>query len=168
MYQMDKTDIKIVNLLMDDGRLSAAVIARDIGGISERTVRYRIDRLVEEGVIRVSAIVNPKAIGYQVIADVMLEVEADSILEVAQSMTKYDCVTYVAYAIGDTDLSVQIVARDNDEVYRFVTEVIGKTPGVRKTTTMIVPQVLKDIYQWRIPDSPCVNISAEQEITLKI
>ena len=43
-------------------------------------------------------------------------------------MTLYECVSYVAYAIGDTDLSVQVVAHDNNEVYRFVTEVIGKTP----------------------------------------
>jgi hypothetical protein len=30
-------------------------------------------------------------------------------------------------------------------------EVIGKMPGVRKTTTSIVPLVLKDVYQWQIP-----------------
>jgi hypothetical protein len=45
------------------------------------------------------------------------------------------------------------VAHDTAEVYRLVTEVIGKVPGVRKTTTSIVPLVLKDVYQWRIPDS---------------
>jgi DNA-binding Lrp family transcriptional regulator len=59
----------------------------------------------------------------------------------------------VACSIGETDVSVQIVARDTDEVYRFVTEVIRKTPKVRKTVTSIVPQVLKDVYQWRIPGS---------------
>jgi len=155
MYQMNKIDLEIVNLLMKDGRLSAAVIARTIGGISERVVRYRIDRMVEDGIIRISAIVNPKAIGFNVVADVMLEVEADSIQEVAQHLALYECVSYVAYAIGDTDLSVQVIARDNDEVYRFVTEVVGKTPGVRKTSTMIVPQVLKDVYQWQIPTTSC-------------
>jgi Lrp/AsnC family transcriptional regulator for asnA, asnC and gidA len=157
MYQVDKIDIEIVNLLMSDGRLPAATIAREIGGISERAVRYRIEKMIEEGVIRVSAIVNPKAVGFNVVADVMLEVESDAIRDVANHLSKYECVSYVAYAIGDTDLSVQVIARDNDEVYRFVTEVIGKTAGVRKTSTMIVPQVLKDVYQWHIPDLPCVN-----------
>lgn len=157
MYQTDKLDRKIVNMMMEDGRLSAADISRSIGGISERAVRYRIKKMVDEGVIRICAIVNPKAIGYEVVADVMLEVESDSILEVANKMTQYDCVSYVASAIGDTDLSVQVVGHDNNEVYRFVTEVIGKTPGVRKTTTIIVPQILKDIYQWRIPLSACLD-----------
>lgn len=151
MYQIDKVDIEIVNLLQKDGRVSAAVISRTIGGISERAVRYRIDRMIEEGIITVSAIVNPRSLGYNVVADVMLEVESDSIQEVARRMAQYECVSYVAYAIGDTDLSVQVIAHDHTEVYRFVTEVIGKTPGVRKTSTMIVPHVLKDVYQWRIP-----------------
>jgi hypothetical protein len=30
--------------------------------------------------------------------------------------------------------------------------VIRKVPGVRKTTTSIVPIILKDVYQWRIPE----------------
>jgi Lrp/AsnC family transcriptional regulator for asnA, asnC and gidA len=154
MYQIDKIDIEIVNLLQKDGRLSAAVISRTIGGISERAVRYRIEKMIAEGIITISAIVNPRSLGLNVVADVMLEVEADAIQDVAQRMAQYECVSYVAYAIGDTDLSVQVVARDHTEVYRFVTEVIGKTPGVRKTSTMIVPHVLKDVYQWHIPTNP--------------
>ena len=50
-------------------------------------------------------------------------------------------------------MSLQVIARDNAEVYAFATEVIGKIPGVRKTTTSIVPLILKDVYKWRIPGS---------------
>jgi len=157
MYEIDKTDIKIINLLMEDGRMPAAEIARRIGGISERVVRYRVDRIVAEGFIQISAITNPKALGYMVTADVFLEVDSDSILDVAKKVAEYDCVSYVACSIGETDISVQIVGHDTTEVYRFVTEVIGKTPGVRKTTTSIVPLVLKDVYQWRIPKNTCMT-----------
>ena len=131
--------------------MHAAEIARRIGNISERAVRYRIDRMVENDVIKISAVVNPKAVGMNVVADIWLEVDSDSIVEVARKMAEFDNVSYVACAIGETDISVQIQARDTGEVYRFVTEVIGKVPGVRKTTTSIVPLVLKDVYQWRIP-----------------
>jgi hypothetical protein len=47
---------------------------------------------------------------------------------------------------------MQVLGRDTTEVYRFVTEVIGKVAGVRKTTTSIVPLVIKDVFQWRIPN----------------
>ncbi|MEW6030563.1 MAG: Lrp/AsnC family transcriptional regulator [Chloroflexota bacterium] len=151
MYEIDKIDIKIVNLLLGDGRMTASEIARQLGEISERAVRYRIERMVDEGVIRISAIVSPRAFGFTTYADVWLEVESDKILEVAQKMSEHDCVTYVACSIGETDVSIQVVAKDTDEVYRFVTEVVRKVPGVRRTTTSIVPVVLKDVYQWRVP-----------------
>ena len=152
MYKIDKTDIDIVNLLLEDGRKSATEIARQIGDISERTVRYRIDRMVEEGIIRVSAIVSPQAFGLDTYADIWVEVESDKILEVAQKMAEYENVTYVASSLGEADVSIQVVAKDTAEVYRFVTEVVRKVPGVRRTVTSIVPNIVKDIYQWRIPD----------------
>lgn len=159
MYEIDKTDVKIVNLLLEDGRLPASEIARRMGDISERAVRYRIDRMIEEGVIYVSAIVSPQAFGFDTRADVWLEVESDKILEVANKMAEFENVSYVACAIGETDVSIQVVAKDTGEVYRFVTEVVRKVPGVRKTVTSIVPIVLKDVYQWRVPErvSPDVN-----------
>ena len=151
MYKIDKTDLAIINLLMEDGRMPSTEIARRAGNLTERVARYRIDRLIREGVIIVSAITNPKSVGFTVVADVLLEVESDSILDVAKKMTELDFVSYVACSIGETDVSVQVVAHDTGEVYRLVTEVIGKVSGVRKTTTSIVPLVLKDIYQWHIP-----------------
>ncbi len=151
MYKIDKTDWKIINLLMQDGRMPAADIARLVGDISERAVRYRIERMRENEIIQITAVANPRAVGMTAVADVWLECDADSIMEVARRMTEYENVSYVACSIGETDVSVQILARDTAEVYRFVTEVIGKSPGVRKTTTSIVPLVLKDVYEWKIP-----------------
>lgn len=153
MYRIDNIDFEIVNMLMENGRMHAAEIARRLGNKSERAVRYRIDRMIANNVIKLSAIVNPKGFGLNVVADVLLEVESDSIMDVAQKMTGYDNISYVACSIGETDISMQVLARDTSEVYHFVTEVIGKIPGVRKTTTSIVPLVLKDVFQWRIPSS---------------
>ncbi len=151
MSKIDETDRQIVNLLMEDGRRSCAEIGRMLG-ISERKVRYRIERLRREGIIRFSAIANPKALGFPVTADVFLEVEPGRIPEVARHMAQYECVTYVACSTGERDISIQVVARDNAELYHFVAEVVGKVPGVRRTTTVLVPLILKDVYDWRIPD----------------
>ncbi len=153
MYEIDKTDLKIVNLLLEDGRKSASEIARQIGEVSERAVRYRIERMIEEDIIRIAAVVRPEAFGLPIKADVWLEVESDRIREVAQKMAEYENVTYVACSIGENDISIQVVAKDTDEVYRFVTETIRQVPGVRRTTTSIVPLILKDVYQWRAPET---------------
>ncbi len=162
MSENDQINLQIVELLMEDGRMAAAEIARRIGGgISERVVRYRIERMVDDKVIQIRPIVNAQAFGLTTRADVVLEVESDSIMDVANKAMGYDCVTYVACSIGEMDVSIQVVAKDTAEIYRFVTEVIGKMPGVRKTTTSIVPIVLKDVYQWRIPRDAVLEKSRE-------
>jgi len=165
MYNFDKIDIKIVNLLLDDGRMSASEVSRRLGDISERAVRYRIDRMVNEGVIRISAVAKPQAFGLVTIADVWMEVESDRIIEVAKRMAEFDNVSYVACGIGESDVSVQIVAKDTNEIYQFVTEVVRKIPGVRKTTTSIVPLILKDVYQWRIPERVVKEVAEAESPT---
>ena len=162
MYEFDKINVKIVNLLLDDGRMPASEIARRIGNISERAVRYRIERMVDAGIIQVSAVAKPQAFGLTTIADVWMEVESDRIVEVAKKMANFDNVSYVACGIGESDVSIQIVAKDTAEIYQFITEVVRKVPGVRKTTTSIVPLVIKDVYQWRVPER-VLNEMAEGE-----
>jgi Lrp/AsnC family transcriptional regulator, regulator for asnA, asnC and gidA len=159
VYNFDKTDVKIVNILLEDGRMPASEIARRIGDISERAVRYRIDRMVDGGIIQVSAVAKPQAFGLTTIADVWMEVESDRILEVAKKMAEYDNVSYVACGIGESDVSIQVVAKDTAEIYRFITEVVRKVQGVRKTTTSIVPLIIKDVYQWRVPERVVREIS---------
>jgi Lrp/AsnC family transcriptional regulator for asnA, asnC and gidA len=151
MFQIEPIDRAIADILMEDGRLACSEIARRIGGVSERTVRNRLDRLIEEGVIRVAAIPNPQSLGYKVVADVFIQVEPGALLQVARTLVAHESVSYVGCSMGESDISIQVVGRDNAEVFNFVTEVVGKVEGVRKTTTVIVPLVLKDVHQWRIP-----------------
>jgi Lrp/AsnC family transcriptional regulator for asnA, asnC and gidA len=155
--RIDEKDRAIVALLQEDGRMSSAEITRRIGNITERMVRYRIDSLLRDGVIRVTALVNPKALGRGVMGDISLQVDSGRVLELAHQVAKFDCVCYVACSMGESDISLQINARDSDEVFRFATEVLGRLPGVRKTTTLILPLKVKDVYDWQIPDSECVD-----------
>jgi Lrp/AsnC family transcriptional regulator for asnA, asnC and gidA len=156
-YKADGIDRAIVDLLIEDGRMSSTEIARRIGNISERSVRYRLECMVREGVIRVCAVVSPKAVGFPVTADVFIETEPGRIMEVARKMAEFDCVSYVACSTGASDVSIQIVARNNDELYNFVTKVIAQVPGVRKTSTVLLPVVLKDVYQWSMPLDNCAD-----------
>jgi len=142
--------------------MPASEISRRMGDISERAVRYRIDRMVNEGVVQISAVARPQAFGLTTIADIWLEVESDRILEVAKKMAEFDNVSYVACGIGESDVSIQIVAKDTGEIYQFVTEVVRKVPGVRKTTTSIVPLIIKDVYQWRVPERVVREISEKE------
>jgi Lrp/AsnC family transcriptional regulator for asnA, asnC and gidA len=152
VHTIDHIDRMIVGLLQQDGRMPAAEIARRVGNITERAVRYRLERLIADGVIRVRAIVNPKAVGFGVIGDIMVEVESGHVRDVARMLTQFESVGYVAFSMGQGDISLQVNARDADELYRFASEVIGGLPWVRKTVTYLVPLKLKDIDNWQIPE----------------
>lgn len=69
----------------------------------------------------------------------------------ARKLADFDCVGYVACSMGDKDLSVEVFACTNEELYQFVIEIIGKLPGIKKTNTVIVPLKLKSI--WYIPNA---------------
>ena len=91
----------------------------------------------------------------------------DRIIEVARKLAEYDNVSYVACGIGESDVSIQIVAKDTAEIYQFVTETVRKVPGVRKTTTSIVPLIIKDVYHWRVPERIAREISERETSTGK-
>lgn len=155
--KIDETDRKIIDCLLDDGRMSSTEIARALGSASERTVRYRIDRLMERGIIQIGAIVNPRALGYMVTADVWIEAAPDRLREVAETLAELPEVSYVAYSTGERDLSIQVYARDNEDLHAFVSDVVGRIPGVTRTSTMLVPWKVKDVHQWRVPANAPLN-----------
>jgi Lrp/AsnC family transcriptional regulator, regulator for asnA, asnC and gidA len=163
--KLDQLDKEIIDLLTKDGRMSCAEIARAIGTVSERSVRYRLEKLLADNVIRVNATPVPQALGYSVVADVFIEVESGQVLEIARTIASYENVSYVACSTGESDISIQIITQNNRELYEFVTEVLGKIPGVRKTTTSMVPFIVKDIEQWRIPASVYRDSKPEPEST---
>jgi Lrp/AsnC family transcriptional regulator, regulator for asnA, asnC and gidA len=151
-FKLDSVDREIIRLLTKDGRMSNAEIARQVEHANERLVRYRIGRLLKEGVIQVSAIVNPVAIGYPIIADVWVDIEAGQAVKVAKKLAELDRARYVSYSTGGMkNVTVQIVARDLEEMYSYISEVIENVPGVEKTQTMLIPGILKDVGDWTPP-----------------
>lgn len=156
IMKIDSVDKKISDLLLEDGRMSCSEIASRIGEISERSVRYRIERLIKNKIISVRGNVNAEALGLSVCADVFIEVEPDKVNEISLLIAQYESVSYLAHSTGETDISIQVFAHDNNELFRFVTEVIGKIPGVRKTHISFVPIKIKDDHIWQIPSS-CIS-----------
>jgi Lrp/AsnC family transcriptional regulator, regulator for asnA, asnC and gidA len=152
MYKPDQTDWKIIALLNKDGRMSSAEIARELGDVSARTIKNRIDALTQHGIINIRSIINPEALGYDVLADVFIETEPGQLRAVADSVAQMSLVTYVACATGDTDIIISVRAHDIKELYNFVLEQVENIPGVRHTKTFPLPLSLKGNDTWMPPD----------------
>ena len=131
--------------------MPSAEIARQLGSVSARTVTNRINTLTESGIINVRAIVNPESVGYNVMADVFLEVEPGRVREVAEHAAQLPQVSYVACATGESDVSISLRVRSIKELFNFVTETLGKIPGVRRTQSYLLPLKIKDLDTWLPP-----------------
>jgi Lrp/AsnC family transcriptional regulator for asnA, asnC and gidA len=148
MHTLDEIDREIIRLLNEDGRMSSAEIARRLGGVPPRTISHRVEGLIARDIINVRAIVKPVALGYHVLADAFIEVEPGCVRKVAETVARFPQVSYVACAV-----------RSNEELFDFVTEQLGRIPGVRRTQTHLLPAKLKDIDTWL----PALVLADEQE-----
>jgi len=146
MYEPDEFDWKIITLLNYDGRMPSAEIARRLGNVSARTVTNRINALTEHDIINIRAVVNPENVGYGVMADVFVEVEPGRVREVAQKAAEFPQSSYVACAT----------------VFDFVTEKLGKIPGVRRTQSYLLPLKIKDLSTWLPPNAAEITRATEE------
>lgn len=152
MHKIDELDRIIIKLLSKDGRMSAADIARTIDDVTDRTVSYRLNHMIESGVMKIVPFMNPEALGYTITADLSIQTEPKKLIQVAQAIAKLQPVVYVAIVAGDRDITATVHVAGVRALQSFITETLLNIPGVQRTRSQILTQVVKDIDQWVIPD----------------
>lgn len=148
--QLDELDYQIVQALHVDARVAASEISR-LTGANERTIRKRIGRLVEEGIIRLTAIINPLAFGYVTAADILLEADPALEEEIVQRLFSMPEITYVAFGQGSQEISIEARFKDNDEMREFLRKTLPSIPGVSVSRYALVPRILRNIDEWMPP-----------------
>lgn len=134
---MDELDRRIVAILQADGRASNAKIAREVG-VSEGTIRRRLKRLVQQGLITVTAVVEPAKLGYQTEALIGVQVDPNRMDAVSSDLSKFHEVSQVSMATGAFDIFAWVNVRNADELGNFLKNRVGSVPGVRRTETFVI------------------------------
>ncbi len=142
---MHHLDIKIISMLQDDGRVSNVEIARDVG-ISEPTVRRRLKRLIQDEIIRVSALRDPGKMGYAHEALVGVQADPDKIDQVAEDLARLDEVDWVTITTGAYDVFAWAALQSVEALGIFLRTTVGTIPGVRRTETFVNLSVKKRGY----------------------
>jgi DNA-binding Lrp family transcriptional regulator len=151
-YHLDKLDYQIMRELHSNARVSAAIIARNTQS-NERTIRKRIDRLIQSGVFRLTAILDPETFGYVTAADIFLEIDPTHEQQVLDSLLHMPEVTYVAFGQGTDEISLEARFKNNDELREFLRARLPDLPGVKVTGYALVPRIFKNIDEWFPPKS---------------
>ncbi len=141
--QLDSLDRMILNILQEDGRASYSEIARRLK-VPESTVRLRIKKLVERGIIRkFAALINPFKAGYSIVAFIAVDVEPSRVKTAAEELSRLPEVDVLGIATGAHDILMQVTVRDLQELENFLIEKLGKVKGIRSTETSILTSVRK-------------------------
>jgi DNA-binding Lrp family transcriptional regulator len=142
---LDPVDLKLVQLLMHNGRLSNHALA-EATGIAESTCHSRVRGLVESGVIEgFRATVNPAALGRPLQAMVLVKVQSHArsqLLSEAHRLAATDGVLEVLFLTGAYDLMVHVAVANPTALRDFVVRELSASSAVAATETSVVMERL--------------------------
>jgi len=134
---MDDLDYKMIALLRSDARRPVAALAAELG-VSRATIRSRIDRLIENDVIRGFTIaVHDRATRNLVRAVMMIEVEGKAAGKVVRRLHGYPEVRKLHSTNGHWDLIAELVTDSLGE-FEEVLNRIRSVDGIKSTETSIL------------------------------
>ena len=120
----DDLNKQIISMLQEDGRLPYDEMAARLG-VSAGTVRNRVTRMREAGLLQIVAVVDPVAVDYE--TDALLGINTAAGIQpqqVAERLADYPAVVYIVWVSGQFDLLIEVVCDEGVEFTDFLNQVI--------------------------------------------
>ena len=147
-YSLDSTDQDIIQLLRQDGRMSFRDVAQQLQ-MPEATARYRVQRLLQSGVVKVLAWPDPAKLGTPNILILWLTVEHSQIETVAATLSQMDAIRFVAITTGNCNLVADVYFGAHEKLYDFFAQ-LYQIPGIVKCESQTVLKLLKAEYAYSL------------------
>ncbi|AIF84673.1 transcriptional regulator, AsnC family [Candidatus Nitrososphaera evergladensis SR1] len=144
---MDKTDVKILEKMLSDARMSYRKIAEEIG-VSPPTVLARVEKLEKEGIVKsYSALLDHEKLGYDLTAIIDITAAKGKIIEIEKQIAKFPNVCAVYDITGLTDMTVIAKFRNRKELSNFVKKDLS-LQYVERTNTHVVLITVKEDFRF--------------------
>lgn len=141
----DAVDQHILSILEENGRATNREIAESVG-VSEGTVRNRIERLIRDDILRIVGVTNPARLGLNTAAVISISAELARITDIAERIAAADGVVYVGYTTGNADIIALAFFPSNDELTDFMTQTLAAIPGILKAETNIILKPVRSLF----------------------
>jgi Lrp/AsnC family transcriptional regulator for asnA, asnC and gidA len=136
IMNIDKTNLAIIKHLRN-GRKSYQKIARDLS-VSENTVRTRVKKLMDEGVLEISGLVNPETIDGHRTVMVGVKLQSMDLVNKGQEFSNLRGVISVSVVTGRFDLILIVFLKPGFGLLEFYTEEVSKIQDVQSVETFVV------------------------------
>jgi Lrp/AsnC family transcriptional regulator for asnA, asnC and gidA len=133
---LDDIDRALIKELEKDARVSSDSLAKSLN-ISSTTIRRRTRRLIQEGIIKIIAVSDPKKLGFSVIVGIQMELEQKKIDSVAKELIKHPNIWNVWTVTGRYNMSAMAAFRSTQEFSDFMRTVVGDLDGLKSVETYI-------------------------------
>lgn len=143
---LDDVSKAIVEQLQSDGRKSYSDIGRAVD-LSEATVRLRVQKLLDSGVIQIVAVTDPMQMGFNRQAMIGIRTSGDA-RTIADVLSDIPAVEYVVLTAGSFDILAEVVCTDDDDLLNLLNGTIRLVPGVLETEVFTYLQLKKQQYNW--------------------
>lgn len=143
---IDLIDRNIIKILKNDARTSYRKIADNIGK-TEATVRRRVNRLIDENIIRKFTIVlDDKKLDNPTKATIKIQPELSKIKEITSSLTKINEITDIYRLSGDCGLLIKVELPSLEHLDPLIEDEISLIPGVLIKETCFITKEVKTKY----------------------
>ena len=146
--QLDELDLKIIDRLSADARVSNRELAREFG-LTEGTIRVRLKRLIETKTIRVAAVTNVNRLKNPVLAYLFIEADAAYHVDtVARALVQIPEISFVAVLLGRSDILAMTLIEQGDQLTALLHQTIDRVPGVHRVRYSLGQTFVKHDYRW--------------------
>lgn len=134
-----------------DGRRPFTEIADELR-LSASTVQQRATKLIESGLMKVRAIVEPAVLGLPVTATLAVKCESAKMVQAAYELARFDAVDYVVLCTGPYDILMEVACKDNDDLLHFISDNLATVEGIREVETFLYLRTVKNSYKWEMQE----------------
>ncbi len=139
---LDDLDQQLIEVLSKDARVSNRKIAADLG-VTEGTVRGRVKRLQQEGMIAFTAITSFGLANSAKMAIIGVQAEVDQVREVAGKIADMSAINAVMITMGRFNIMAFCVFNELDDLHEIASEQILAIPGVHHVESSIAVKTVK-------------------------
>jgi len=142
---LDDTNLEIIKHLRQ-GRKSFKKIAEDLS-LSENTIRSRVNKLTDEGILEIAGLVDPDALPGHRLVMVGVKLNTMDLVNKGEEFSKLNGVVSVSVVTGRFDLILIVFLKEGFGLLEFYTEEVAQLKEVQSVETFVVYKG----YNLRVP-----------------
>lgn len=148
---LDNTDFQIIKLLQKDGRMPVTEIAKKIG-VTEGSIRKRLNSLLKEKVIQIVAIGNFYNLGHGVSGFLIIHSPLEEVKNIVGKLKTIPNIWMVSTVVGNTGNICASFYLSNFKKYNLLLEQITNIQGIDKIEQYLQTEFFKEDYRWDFMD----------------